>query len=91
MPEPKKILDDVQTYILDAQSIATAMKGEALLRGNMYAYVSAQASIDILLDMQKLKDGEKIMSIEEVKAEMQKAMKEQAEKVQGDTGVSDAQ
>ena len=86
MVESKKLLENVQTYVTDAQHIAVAMKGDALLRDNMHAYVSSQAAIDILLDVQMILDGEKIPSLEEIKAGMN-----QAEKAQVVTGVSDAQ
>ena len=82
MPEEKNIIKDavtiverMGTYISDAQHIAVVMKGDALLRGNMHAYTSAQGAIDILLDLQMIVDGEKIPSLDEVKAEMEKANK----------------
>lgn len=78
--ERAKLIESLQTYISDAQHIAIIMKGDALLKNNMHAYTSSQGAIDILLDLQTILNGEKIPSLEEIKAEMNKAKEEQQDK-----------
>ena len=78
----KTVVEDIKIYIADIQHISTAMKGDSILRANMHAYVSAQASIDIVLDIKMLLNGEKIASLDEIKKTMEKEKKEKESEAQ---------
>jgi hypothetical protein len=81
MSEPKKtILEKMETYIEDGLQIAVHMKGDALLRDNMHAYLSSQGAIDILLDLQSIIGGGDITSLAEIREDIKKAEEEAKEK-----------
>ena len=78
----KTIVEDIKIYIDDIQHISTAMKGDSILRANMHAYASAQASIDVVLDIRMLLNGEKIASLDEIKKTMEKEKKKKESETQ---------
>ena len=76
--EKKTTLQKMIVYIEDGLQIAIHMKGEALLRDNLHAYVSAQGAIDVLLDLKSIHEGKEITTIAEIRKDIKKA-KEHAE------------
>lgn len=73
--DPEEILEKIKVYIGDVQRIAVVIKGDSLQHNNMPAYTSAQATIDVALDIQSLLDGKTITSL----VEFEKAVKKEEE------------
>ena len=83
MTEPKEIIEKVRIYVEGAIEISVYMKGEALMHDNTHAFISAQSSIDLGLDIQSILDGKEITSLADIRERIKKA---EAEKKKGEAG-----